>query len=284
LASPSRPNLGQAFPGTATQTIFEPSEPLGQWAGFYLKPTSINELWLVLPSPCLAKTGAILALFAAATVAPASAATIVAWDFEGLQNLPKTGQQYFATPSEGMGKMKLVHNSTTTTFSDVVGNGNPSALGSNEWTVADYYDFDTATTGFKDIRIKWSQTSSNAGPAKFALFAKNFGGPALKLQDYTVGNASWSSSGVSASSKYSFDLSSIPALNNQAIVTFSLVLMGPERADGEPGTILSAGTNRIDDMVIEGVPLPPPVPGPLPLLGAVAAFTTSRRIRRRCRL
>jgi hypothetical protein len=63
-------------------------------------------------------------------------------------------------------------------FSDFVDNGNPSDLRSNEWTVADDYDFDTATTGCIDIRIQWSQTSSKAGPAKFALFAKNLAGPA----------------------------------------------------------------------------------------------------------
>jgi hypothetical protein len=235
-----------------------------------------------VPSSSLARTGLVLTLLATAAVAPARAVVVVAWDFEGLQGrLPTTGTQFALAASEGMGTMKLVHASSSS-FTSVVGNGTPSALSSDQWAVNDHYDFDTSTTGLQNVRIQWSQTSSNSGPADFALFAKIPGQADRNLLGYIVGNNSWSSSSVSTASMYDFDLASFPFLNDQDILSFSLVLMGGSRADGQPGTVLAAGTNRIDNLVIEATPIP--APSPLPLLGAAAAFLCSRRLRRRCRL
>lgn len=57
---------------------------------------------------------------------------------------------------------------------------------------------------------------------------------------------------------------------------------GTARADGQPGSVASIGTSRIDNVSIEAEKIP--VPGPLPLVGVAGAFATARRLRRRVRL
>lgn len=97
-----------------------------------------------------------------------------------------------------------------------------------------------------------------------------------------VGCGSWSSTATSVASSRTVNLSSVPSLNNNPIFFLRLAMNGTARADGQPGSVASTGTSRIDNVSIEAEKIP--VPAPLPLVGVAGAFATARRLRRRVRL
>lgn len=234
------------------------------------------------PSP-IANVGlfAILSFPLAATAAPT---VLAGWDFEAVPGLPVTTSNFGPIPSDvGSGKLTGFHSSPGS-FTSAVGNGSSGSLNSNTWGVGDYYEFTTDSKGYKDLVLKWDQTSSSTGPANFVVRYSLDGTGFTDYSPYTVSDSSWTSSSTNGASKRSLDLSSIIALNDKPSFYLRLEMNGLVRADGQPGTVISTGTSRIDNVSIEATKLPDPVPGPLSVLGVAGAFGTARRLRRRVRL
>jgi hypothetical protein len=174
----------------------------------------------------------------------------------------------------------------SSTYSDPAGNGSSKSLSSNTWAVNDYYQFAASTAGFSGIFVSFSQTSSNTGPRDFNLeySTTGAGGPFVFAADYdSPANASpnaWSATVPVPSAFFSFDLSSIPALDNNTDVVFRLVDISTTSANG--GTVATAGTSRVDDFTVSDSPIAPPViPEPSAALALISGATVMLARRRR---
>jgi len=66
----------------------------------------------------------------------------------------------------------------------------------------------------------------------------------------------WTPSSYNSLYLFTYDLSGVTALNNQAAVYFRLTENGTASANG--GTVATAGTDRVDNFTIGVVPLPEP--------------------------
>jgi hypothetical protein len=220
----------------------------------------------------------------AAAMAPPSRADIVLaeWTFETsgssltLSNSPTSpdadaeGGFFAGATSVANG----VHASAGTDWSSPAGNGSAESFSANDWSVGDYWQFTTSTTGFLGISISWHQTRSGTGPATFDLQWSTDGTTWTNLlDDYTVLENSAANGGTWNATtlipNYIFAPVAGPAaLDNQAAIFFRLA------CDAAPGG--AAGTNRVDNVIIAAAI---PAPGALALLG-VAGLVSGRRRRR----
>lgn len=205
----------------------------------------------------------------------ASAETIASWTFEA-PNVPtdSTGQSSGPwSPTTGSGSASGFHTSTSTGWSSPSGNGSADSFSSNNWAIGDYYQFQAATTGLTGIGISFDQNRSGTGPSGFDLqYRAGSSGGFTTFGSYVVPNESWSpTTPVSGSTSFSYDMSSVSSLNGQADIFFRLTATSAPSA--------SAGTNRVDNVQITGVPEPSTV-----VLGAaglcLAGITARRRLRR----
>lgn len=204
------------------------------------------------------------------------ATTIADWTFES--TAPATAGPF--SPEVGSGSASGFH-SGSTTYSSPAGNGSSHSYSSTDWLVNDYYQFDVSTVGFTGIGVTFDQTSSSTGPATFTLEYSSDGMTFNPFSTYTVlgngisPNASWNTSTASSAYSFSFDLSSITALNNASTVDFRLLDSATTSANG--GTVASGGTDRVDNFVVLS-----PVPEPSTLaLAAGGGIITLLGLRRR---
>ncbi len=216
-------------------------------------------------------TGIILGcVVSAAVTTTASASDILAnWTFE--TSVPTTAGPHiaeagiFAATSNATG----FHANGSVVYSNPAGNGSTESFSSNFWTQGDYYQFTTSTIGYSGISIGWDQTASSTGPTLFDLEWSIDGSTWNTLvDDYTVGTIGWSTGTNQPGSTFA-PVSAPAALDNQAIVYF--------RMTSQVTPANTAGTNRVDNVVIIGNLIP--APGALALLG-LAGLVGSRRRRR----
>ncbi|HEX4414318.1 MAG TPA: PEP-CTERM sorting domain-containing protein [Lacipirellulaceae bacterium] len=121
--------------------------------------------------------------------------------------------------------------------------------------MGDYYQLQTSTTGASTIGIQFDQVSSTTGPRDWKIQYSTDGSSFTDFGTYKVapnGVPSWSS--VAAVTPigldtYSFDFSSITALNNQANIYLRLSDTSTSAANNT-GTVATAGTDRIDNFSI----------------------------------
>jgi len=198
----------------------------------------------------------------AAMTLPAHAVTVVQWDFE---NAPADLSNSTASPvvaaSLGVGAASGVHTSSATDWTTPTGNGSANALSSNTWGVGDYYQFSFGTLGYGDMLLSFDQTSSSTGPRDFTLAYSTNGSSFTTFASYAVlvngsPNPSWSSSTYNSVFSYSFDLSALAALDNQAAVVVRLIDSSTVATNG--GVVAAGGTDRIDNftVVLSAVPEP----------------------------
>lgn len=189
----------------------------------------------------------------AAFAVTAGADTLAEWTFE--VSVPTTAGPHAAEGGVYGGPATGSHSSGSTVYSNPVGNGSFESFSSNYWSVGDYYEFQTSSVGYTGITISWDQARSSTGPTPFDLLWSIDGAIWNTLvDDYTVqisgstGPGTWSST-PPPNPAFSFGPIAAPAaLDGQATIYFRMT------NQGVPGG--TAGTNRIDNIVIAGVPEP----------------------------
>jgi hypothetical protein len=203
----------------------------------------------------------VLLSLALASVTTLRAQTIAQWTFETSQPAA-TGTTLSVSPEVGTGTATGLHASAATVFSTPSGNGSSHSFSANTWAVGDYYQFQTSTLGFNNIGISYDQTSSGTGPGRFDLAWSTDGttftpiATANVIQVNGSPNVAWTPSSYNSLYLFTYDLSGVTALNNQAAVYFRLTENGTASANG--GTVATAGTDRVDNFTIGVVPLPEP--------------------------
>lgn len=200
-----------------------------------------------------------LSIFSAAVVAMSinasavSADTLAHWTFE--TSLPTSSGPFAA--EVGSGVATGFHASASAVYSNPTGDGSAESFSSNFWAVGDYYQFQVNTLGYTDVMLSWDQVSSSTGPRDFKLSYSVDGSAFSDVQSYSVRSNSspaWSSLSRAGLDVYSFDLSSLSTLDNQASVYFRLVDISTISASG--GTVGTSGTDRVDNFLVTAAPVP----------------------------
>jgi hypothetical protein len=220
----------------------------------------------------------IVASVVVITLAAASAWAqqgIALWTFNGPADT--TAGPY--SPDYGSGQASGYHSGITfagTVYSGPSGDNDPAiaalappftspagttpsySWSANGWSVNDYWQFEVSTVGYTGIEIGWDQTSSNTGPGQFQLQYStddinwNLVGAAYAVPADAGANI-WTASG---SPEPLSTILSEPgtAWDNQSTLYFQLVDASTTSANG--GTVAAAGTDRVDNFTVVGVPEP----------------------------
>ncbi len=151
-------------------------------------------------------------------------------------------------PEVGTGTGGGTHASATTDYTNPPGNGSAESFSSNAWALGDYYQFQVSTLTLTNISVSFDQTRSSTGPGSFDLQYSTDGSAFSLFQSYSVAEVTWSAGTPHPESSYSFDLSSITAINNAPTVYFRLTATVAGSATN--------GTNRVDNVTISSVPEP----------------------------
>jgi hypothetical protein len=174
---------------------------------------------------------------------------IAVWTFE--TSAPTTSGPI--VPETGLGTASGFHASTST-YSSPAGNGSAKSYSSNTWVVGDYYQFQVSTLTLSNIYFFFDQTGSNTGPNSFKVQYSTNGSTFTDFNSYTIPGATattayaWAAGTPITTTSFSFNLSSITALNNQAAIYLRIVCNGPNAFNGT--AIGTAGTNRVDNVTI----------------------------------
>jgi hypothetical protein len=208
----------------------------------------------------------------------AHADTLADWSFES--TLPSSAGPY--SPEVGAGSIQGNHASAMTVYSSPAGNGSSHSYSSTNWASGDYYQFSVSTLGSDDIALSFDQASSNTGPRDFELSYSTNGVTFTNFASYQVlANASpnpvWNGSTSSSLYTITENLSSIASLDNQGTVYFRLTDTDSVSANG--GAVGTAGTDRLDNVLVSGAVAPVPLPTTALLLGGglIGLMGTRRR-------
>ena len=198
-----------------------------------------------------------LTAFAATASLVNAQTTIASWAFEpdplavSLTNSAFPSAGSYAADNGGSGQLTAVHASNNTVWSSPTGNGSSNSLSANNWTIGDYFQFQVSTLSFSNIGITWSQARSSTGATNFSLRYSTDGSSFTTYTNYSVlvttAPNAWTSLSNNPIFVLSYDLSSITAIDNLPDVYFRFVA---------EQTSASAGTGRIDNVSITGVPEP----------------------------
>jgi hypothetical protein len=188
-------------------------------------------------------------------VAANAGATVIAdWTFE--TSAPTTGGPIAPETGAGTGMGRVAG-----TYSSPVGDGSIHSWSVNTWSVGNSWQFQVSTVGYQDITLDWDQTSSNTGPRDFILqystdnSTYNTAGSYTVLGSFVSGTRSfWTSQAYYSDYHYSFDLTGVSAIENQASVWFRLTDNSTFSASG--GTTAGTGTDRVDNFLVQGIPEP----------------------------
>lgn len=208
-------------------------------------------------------------------VSAAHSAVLATWTIEpgAPADLTNSTTSPVISASTGTGTLSGTHADPATDWSTPAGNGSTDSLSSNTWGVGDYYQFVTSSLGESGITVTFDQTGSNTGPRDFQFSYSvdgstftNFGAV------YQLINGSWSAGTPVATTSFSFDLSSVTALDNQASIYFRITQATTTAINGT--TVATAGTGRVDNISVVSVPEPVSA-----VLGAIGLLGILRRRR-----
>ena len=221
---------------------------------------------------------AILATFAVLSVSQIAKAGVIAdWTFE--TSVPSSGGPY--SPETGSGSASA---SGLGAISSPAGNGSSHSFSANGWTNSSaYYQFQVTTLGLSNIGVTYDQASSSTGPATFNLEYSTDGVNFLNFASgYTVQvngapNTPWNSTTSSSVYSFSYDLSTIAALDNASTVDFRIAIASQVAENG--GAVAGTGTDRVDNFTVYNNFVPVPEPSTLALcgLGGIAGLLRLRR-------
>jgi len=198
---------------------------------------------------------------------PALHAQFVYWSFEA--GSPSALGTNFSSSISGIpadfgtGTASGVHAAANTVWAPLGGNGSSYALNVGSWSLGDYFQFQINSLGVAPLDIQWSQTRSTTGPSLFHLSYSTDGlnftsiSSYLVLSNSTSANNSgtglvtspWSNLNFQPAYRYTNNLSSLIALQNQPTLYFRLVC----DAAGSGG-----GNARLDDVIIDLAQIPEP--------------------------
>lgn len=228
------------------------------------------------------------AAFIAAMSSISQAAVVAQWTFNTpaptgtsipvgasyVYNLTGTPIEAEAGAQTAGSRVGFVHASASSQATTPAGNGSQYSLSSTFWAAGDYYYFTVNTTNYTNIFISFDHARSSSGPNTFYIDATIDGGNSYQLvkNDYSVlqsggGGApgTWSSS---TPRQAIYLVSSAASLaDNQASVTFRII--------AKTGASATNGTNRIDNVTVEGDLVP--APGSAALLGLGGLLAARRR-------
>lgn len=226
------------------------------------------------------KTLSLVVVAAATFVAfPSSAAVIAAWTMATAIPAATVGISYTygAADSGDMAAGTVLsssHTSALTTYSTPAGNGSTYSFSSNNWTTGDYYQVSVSTIGYDTVSITWDQTRSGTGPSIFDAVMSIDGGASWTtiLAGYTVIQAGFAGTGTTTwnttvnQAVFFTQTASSASAANQSNVLFRL---------RSTVTTAAAGTNRIDNVIVQGSVIP--APGAIALLGLAGLVGRRRR-------
>lgn len=208
-------------------------------------------------------------------------AQIAQWTFETNTPADLTNSTTISgiAANTGTGTASGVHASAATDWTTPAGNGSANSLNSNTWGIGDYYQFQTASTGFENIIVTFDQTRSGTGPASFDFQYSTDGTNFTTFTGYTVlenstaNGGTWNGTTASTNYNFSYDLSAIDTLEDDASIFFRLT---------STVTTATAGTNRVDNFTVTGsaivtVPEPGTFALVLPALGVLGVALARRR-------
>lgn len=213
-------------------------------------------------------------IFAAAVlmcVASYARATLIAeWTFE--VSVPATAGPHTAEGGVNAASSLALgsHSNGATVYSNPSGNGSNESFSSNTWSVGDYYEFCTSTTGYDTIVVSWDQAGSNTGPRDFDL-KSSADGYTASLLAYTVLLSTWNPGSGSAGFSYSVP---VPALDNTAAACFRLIDSSTVSINGS--TVATGGTDRVDNVQVNGSVVPEPTTLALLALGGFGLIRRRR--------
>lgn len=183
----------------------------------------------------------------------------------------------------GTGSAYGSHASASTVYSSPSGNGSTHSFSANVWAAGDMYKFLVPTTGLNNIVVSYDQISSSTGPKTFEFLAS----PDSAASDFsTIGTytlvltqvatsvggtateteSTWNPT-YSGAYGQTFNLAAFTSLNNDPNAIFEIV--------EDDTTTATAGTDRIDNVIVSGSTVPEPAE--LSLLTLAAAGLLLRR-------
>jgi hypothetical protein len=176
--------------------------------------------------------------------------TIAKWTFETSQPAGTPGANTWITNISAevpTGTAGGLHNGAAT-YSSPVGNGSSKSFSANTRAVGDCFQFAVRTVGFENIQVSFDMARSGTGPGSFTIQYSTDGntftqfGSSFNVLTNGTGAPTWNGTTPSSAYSYSFDLSSVSALNNAPIVYIRLV---DATAPGGSG-----GTCRVDNFLV----------------------------------
>lgn len=208
----------------------------------------------------------------------ASADILAQWNFDALtlpntpSNTPSVGQ---IVADLGTGSAFGYHANGATVWSTPAGNGSPKSFSANNWSVGDYFQFESSSLGHAGLIVSFDQTGSNTGPGTFGFQYSTDGLTFTQFATYSLINAGWSTQNPTPNpSSYSFDLSALTLLDNAPAIYFRLVDLDTTAINGN--NVASGGTGRVDNFTIATVP----EPGSLTLVGVFSLLGVFLKRRR----
>ncbi len=212
----------------------------------------MKKTFLVLTAACYAA--------ALSSITALGETTIAQWSFEGV-TLTNTGTTPNITGGSAASDVGSLagesaftgnHVSASTSWSNPSGNGSQKSISSTYWNVGDYYQFSFSTTNVSGISFAWSQMGSNTGPRDFKVQYSTDGSLFTDASGtnctYMVTNDAWLSTSVKTASIRIIDLSTVSALDDQAIVYIRLVDNSTSSINA--GTVATSGSDRIDSVTV----------------------------------
>ena len=214
------------------------------------------------------------------TLQLANAAILTEWTFDTSQpgGFRSAGTWFTNIAAEvGSGTASAWHIGAAN-YSPFPGNGSYCSFGlTNGWAVGDFFQYATSSAGYQNIAISYDQAGSLSGPSTFFLEYSTNGSTFTKFEsDYKVSVGHWTSSSARTTNSFSFDLSSVAAINDKSTVYFRIVDDSTVAIGG--GTVTGYEDDRIDNFLVSAQLVPEPSMMALAVLGsAFCAYVLKRK-------
>ena len=223
-------------------------------------------------------------LVAAVLVMPSTSAVVVGWTMPtafptgtavptGLSYTPYGSGIADQGDQTAGSQIRSVHTSASTAYTSPAGNGSAYAFSSNYWGAGDFYEISFNASNYVGMTLSWDQARSSTGPSSFVVSMSVNGGVFQNLYSYSVlqsggGGAPGTWTTTTSLSAYSFSGVALNGADNAGPVVVRFV--------SQVAGSSTAGSNRIDNIFVNGSLLP--APGAVALVG-IAALVAGRRRR-----